>query len=103
MRRRVRPTRVAPIQMLTMQTAGGQWIAVMRLDTSEQKDLALRVLNSHADNMMVDAQNAAASSVNGAPENTIVSSRVHAPPAVAPVGTSATVCTPPSLSDIFFS
>jgi hypothetical protein len=56
LRRQVRPSRVPPIRMTTMQVSEERWYAVMELGTEEQKDLALRVMNSHAENMMIDGR-----------------------------------------------
>jgi hypothetical protein len=56
MRRRVRPSRVEAIEMATMQTADGEWYAVMKLNSTEKKDLALRIMNPHTNNMMLDGR-----------------------------------------------
>jgi hypothetical protein len=60
MRRTVRPNRVPPIQMATLQTAESQWYAVLRCSSLEQRDLVIRVLNAHADNMNLDGRSEAA-------------------------------------------
>jgi hypothetical protein len=56
LRRRVRPSRVPAVQMATLQTAESQWYAVLKLETLEQRDLVLRVLNSHSNNMNLEAR-----------------------------------------------
>jgi hypothetical protein len=56
LRRRVRPSRVDPIEMATLQTGDNQWYAVMQFESQEQKDLALRILNPHTENQELDAR-----------------------------------------------
>jgi hypothetical protein len=60
MRAAVRPTAVPQIQMATLQTAGEQWYSVLRCTSQEQRDLVVRVLNSHAGNMNLDGRSSEA-------------------------------------------
>ena len=56
LRRRVRPSRVPAVEMATLQTAESQWFAVLKIESLEQRDLIVRVLNSHTNNMNLDGQ-----------------------------------------------
>ena len=56
LRRRVRPARVPASQMATLQTDEAQWYAVIRMSSTEQRDLVQRVLREHTDNMNLDAR-----------------------------------------------
>jgi hypothetical protein len=60
MRAAVRPTAVPQVQMATLQTAESQWYAVLRCTSLEQRDLIVRVLNSHTGNMNLDGRSSEA-------------------------------------------
>ena len=57
LRRTVRPTRTQPVEAATLIMDDTQWRMVIEINSQEQYDMIMRLLGSHANNMLVDGRN----------------------------------------------
>lgn len=58
LRRQVRPTRTPPVDASWLQTAENRWYAVLKIENREQYDTIMRILGTHANNQILNGQDA---------------------------------------------
>ena len=57
LRRTVRPTRTPPVQATTM-AVGEEWFTVLHIESQDQYDMLMRLLDRHFNNVLVNGENA---------------------------------------------